>query len=222
MLRTSRTPRPRGAAPVARRPSTPPSEPAAPATWSGGRTSGRASVLPQARDAASPTTNISGESAVQRLMRVGTPQVQPSRYGATGGPAILCDAFPARRAGRSYYLRGDAGREHITAGAAAALAGPPAGSYAAVLAARILDGQSALHLSDRCRGCGAGTRSSTCPDTRSSGRAYRATRSPFLPQSGSMEPRSRVTAGAGAVISSASRPRPARHPRHGAPDAAAR
>ena len=106
--------------------------------------------------------------------------------GQLADPGSAAMPSPARRAGRSYYLRGNARREHITAGAAAALAGPPAGSYATVLAARIPDGQSALHLSGRCRGCEAGTRSSTCPDTRSSGRAYRATRSPFLPQSGSM------------------------------------
>jgi hypothetical protein len=76
-----------------------------------------------------------------------------------------------RQTPRNSYLRGNARRERITAGATAALAEPPAGSYAAMLAARILDGQSALHLSGRCRGCGAGTRSGTCPDTRSSGRA---------------------------------------------------
>jgi hypothetical protein len=61
-------PRPRGAAPAARRPSTPPSAPAAPSSPSGGRTSSRTSALPQARDAASPTTNIAGEPAVQRLI----------------------------------------------------------------------------------------------------------------------------------------------------------
>lgn len=132
-------------------------------------------------------------------------------------------AMPSPHGGRAARTTfGNARREHITAGAAAALAGPPAGSYATVLAARIPDGQSALHLSGRCPGCGAGTRSSTRPDTRSSGRAYRATRSPFLPQSGSMEPRSRVTAGARCGNKLGEQARPARYPRHGAPDAAAR
>jgi hypothetical protein len=51
------------------------------------------------------------------------------RVGASGTKAIA-------------YLRGYARRENITAEAAAALAGPPAGTYATVLAALIPDGQS--------------------------------------------------------------------------------
>jgi len=52
---------------------TPPNVPAAPSSRSGGRTSGKASVPSQARNAASSMTNTAGEPAGQTLMhRFGT------------------------------------------------------------------------------------------------------------------------------------------------------
>lgn len=88
-----------------------------------------------------------------------------------------------------------------------------------MLAARIPDGQSALHLPGRCRGL----RSRDQIQHESGHQVLRA-RVPC--NQVAVPPAERehvaaieVTAGAGAIISSASRPWPARYPRHGAPDA---
>jgi hypothetical protein len=76
-------PRPRGAAPATRHPPAPPNAPAAPSSQSGTRRSGRASVLSQAADTASPGMTAAVVFAGQQPRpRFGTPQGGQIRAGA--------------------------------------------------------------------------------------------------------------------------------------------
>jgi hypothetical protein len=127
-------PRPPGAAPATRRPSTPKNVRAAPYSRPFARRSGTASVGSQARDAASGPTNAAGEPAGQQPMRrFGTPQ---AHRGMDVIHWLASHSCPQGQPGsgvirRAEDLADEAGDGTIAATAASfrgrgPLAGPPA------------------------------------------------------------------------------------------------
>ena len=100
-----------------RRPSPPPSVPAAPSTRPGGRTSDTAAVPSQASDPASPATTIVGVLAGQLSMpRFGTPQVSPGCVRGSrrcGSPCRARSTWPGRAHRNPFGADGKTGNPFI-------------------------------------------------------------------------------------------------------------